>query len=159
MRRLAISVLLAAIGTSCSGTPTMIPVKGQVMIDHKPMADVIVYFWPVVSTPETFGYRHSMGVTDGDGHFSLKCSRDGLNGIEGGDYYVTFSKAVDPPTPSTGDNAKSHNARPGRKKVEKGRRVESIPLPYSDHAHPMNSPRKVTVSSTSREFTFDLPAK
>jgi hypothetical protein len=112
-----------------------------------------VHFWPVVSDKDNFGYRHAVGITDATGSFFLKCSRDGLLGIEVGEYRVTFSRPIDPP------------AEPGAKKISedegkrhRSRRVESIPLPYSDHARPQNSPCLVTVTRTSDQFTFDVPA-
>jgi hypothetical protein len=127
----------------------MIPVKGQVNIDHKPVANVIVYFWPDVSTKENFATRHGMGQTDAKGRFVLKCGRaSGADGIEAGSYHVTFSRPVAP-----GGKAVSAYTKPEQRGT-----VESIPKPYNDHANPKNSPSTAIVSETQKDFVFELRA-
>jgi hypothetical protein len=153
MRKMATGgtvLVVALLALGCGGgPPTMLPVKGQVMIEHKPAANVTVYFWPDASTKDNFATRHAMGQTDATGQFVLKCSRGGLEGIEAGDYHVTFSKPI------------SAEGRPivGFEKPEQSGTIESIPRPYNDHANPKNSPSTASVSSGSQEFVFDLPAK
>jgi hypothetical protein len=141
-------VSLAAVGCGNS-PPVMIPVKGQVTINHKPVADVTVYFWPDDSTRENFASRHAMGQTDAGGRFVLHCGRGGVEGIEAGEYHVTFSRPI------------SAEGRPitGFEKPEKTGTVDAIPRPYNDHSNPKNSPITATVSSSSKDFSFDLPSK
>jgi hypothetical protein len=150
MRRLMVAISFAMAASACGKAPAMIPVKGLVKIDHQAAAGVLVFFWPDVSTKDNFGFRHAVGITDSEGHFFLKCSRDGLLGIEAGEYHVTFSKSVDPPGIKESDPLVDE-------KRKSNRRVESVPIPYSDHAHPKNSPSQVAVSSSNANFTFDLP--
>jgi hypothetical protein len=141
--------LAALLATGCGSKPTMVPVKGQVTINHKPAADVTVYFWPDSSTRDNFATRHAMGQTDASGRFVLQCGRGGVEGIEAGEYHVTFTRPVSP------------EGRPitGFEKPEKSGTTDSILRPYNDHANPKNSPVTATVSSSSNDFTFDLPAK
>jgi hypothetical protein len=153
--RFALIGIALTLGTAGCGSQRVIPVSGIVKINHEPASGVLVFFWPDSSTKETFGYRHAVGISDDKGHYYLKCSRDGLLGVEEGQYHVTFSKPVDPPSPPKAEPGKDKDER--EEKHRPSRRVESIPLPYSDHAHPKNSPSLVTVSRTGDRFDFDLP--
>jgi len=126
--------------------PALVPVSGTVTIDGKPADSVTVYFWPVNrnSTSDRM-YRQATGMTDAAGRFALK-SGSGETGIAQGDYKVTFSRLV--------ARGKAVGADT-RKSVRSGA-VESIPKSYLE---PDQTPANATVSSSQREFAFEIPSK
>lgn len=72
---------LTGCGPSLPGT---VPVKGQVLLDNKPIADAVVMFVPKA------GGRPADGSTDASGNFSLKTFGHDDGAIPG-DYIVTVS--------------------------------------------------------------------
>jgi hypothetical protein len=63
--------------TGCGGGPQFVPVQGIVTLDGKPIAGAALNFSPQA------GGEPSVGVTDEQGHFSLKTIRDQQGAIVG----------------------------------------------------------------------------
>lgn len=143
MYRIASIVLLFGATCGC-GKPTLYPVTGEVKIAAKPAMGVRVFFAPATLADSTPSTRIGFGVTDAEGRYKINCS-SGEEGLERGTYHVTFSRPL----------AKGKTF--GASERPEGA-VESVPLPYSDHKNPGNSPVTASVPS-SAALVFDIPAK
>jgi hypothetical protein len=125
------------------GKPTLYPVSGEVRIDAIPAANVTVRFSPESLGHGTPGSRIGIGITGPDGRFKITTA-NAEKGLERGSYHVTFSRAV------------VRGKTIGSERPDGA--VESIPMPYSDHQNPGNSPVTASVPS-STDFVFDVPLK
>src|SRR5262245_25453932 len=89
MRRLS-SLAVLTVGlvvvAGCSSGPKLVPVKGRVTLDGKPVRDMLINFQPVVGKAAGEG-AHAM--TDPDGRFTLLDVRGGT-GAHVGEYKVSF---------------------------------------------------------------------
>src|SRR5262245_19266440 len=85
MRQIVCLVLLAA---GCAGKEPLVPVRGRVTLDGKPVKEVVVTFTPVGDTKGS----GSVGATDADGRFTLTDVR-GSAGAYVGEYKVSLYPA------------------------------------------------------------------
>lgn len=126
--------------------PSLVSVTGTVTVDGKPLDAVEVYFWPSGRQDKSDRqYRTATAITDANGRFVLK-GFSGESGIAQGNYKVTFSRLVARGRPVAGDTRKS--TRDGAK--------QSIPTRYLE---PGQTPIDATVSSSQRDFAFEVPSK
>lgn len=137
--------LIVGIGAWSQAPPSLCAVTGTVTIDGKPTEMVMVYFWPEGSqSRDSFLYRHASGKTDAQGRFVLK-SGSGAAGIASGSYKVTFSRLAARGKPISGD-----------KKATRTGAAETIPTRYCE---PDQTPLVATVSSSAKDFSFEVPSK
>ncbi len=122
---------------------TLVPVTGKVTINDAPAESVAVAFIPDKSTNTTG--TGAYGITDATGAFTLK-HRTGKDGIEVGNYKVTFSKYTMP----------DGSPIPGDTNPEAAGGGQSIPEKYSSVDKTMSI---VTVKSEGNDFTFELKFK
>lgn len=88
-RVFAASVLLMFIATGCAPSgPQLGRVEGEVLLDGKPLADVVVEFQPQQAGSP------SIGVTDEDGKFQLQFTRDRWGALLG-EHTVKIEHDVD----------------------------------------------------------------
>ena len=146
MRRLGLGIVLGAalLAAGCGGPPELVPVTGTVKIDGKTYRAVRIHFEPLVPSQKTTVYQLGLGITDDQGKFSLKSS--GGDGIEAGEYKVTFSRVV---------SGGKVQAEEGKKPEGNGAR-ETLP----DHLTKMDKTKEIAkVSKDSHDFVFDLSSK
>lgn len=84
MRRAILCVLLCG----CGGGPGLVPVEGRVLLDGRPVREVVVTFTPLDETPGS----GSIGSTDAEGRFALTDVR-GSPGVYVGTYRVSLYPA------------------------------------------------------------------
>lgn len=141
-------VALVTVAVGCGGAkenePTLIPVKGKVLLDGEPLAGAAINLIPYDKTAGTGGF----GATLADGSFEI-LHRSQKPGVEAGTYAAAFSKFAMPdgsPIPE-GKNATDVGAK------------ESLP------PHLTTPPRErakylVTVKEGGEnDFTFELTSK
>lgn len=111
MRRLSSLAVLTmglAVITGCGGGPKLVPVKGRVTLDGKPVREMLINFQPVGKT----GGEGAHAMTDTDGRFTLSDMRGGT-GAHVGEYKVSFypplgrKKEGDPSTDVINDGSKA----------------------------------------------------
>lgn len=139
-------LFLALLFTGCGAEPAVFPVTGTVNVDGKPTDKVLVNFYPADSSPQHFGVRHAIGITDAQGKFKLICS-GGLEGVAAGDYKVTFSRPVIRGRAALADA----NSKP-----EESGTVESMP---KDYTQPESTPVSVKVGKGGGDFSLDVKTK
>lgn len=85
----ATMLLLAAALAGCSrpAGPPCFPVRGTVIHDGKPLAEVMVVLHPL--TPPTDPFPLPLGYTDGQGKFQLQTLNPG-DGAPAGEYAITL---------------------------------------------------------------------
>jgi hypothetical protein len=132
--------------SGCGSEPPVVPVTGTVHVDGKPTEKVLVNFYPADSSPQHFGVRHAIGITDAQGKFKLICS-GGLEGIAAGNYKVTFSRPVIRGRAALTDA----NAKP-----EESGTVESMPKNYT---HPDTTPVSITIPKVGGDFVLEVKTK
>jgi hypothetical protein len=135
---LAACVSLAACG--CSRSVPLGQVEGTVRLDGQPIGQVMVVF-----VPEDKNLPQSLGVTDDQGHFKLRCN-NGRAGAAVGESRVTLVDAAtaavpkgreeDPPDPS--------QIAPSR-----------IPTVYN---RATQTPLRQAVAAGPQTITLDIPA-
>lgn len=130
----------------CSSTPSLVPVKGVVRLDGKPIENVFVCFWALEpGDPSRTGY--GLGVTDADGNVVIK-DLFGKEGIFPGKYKVTFSLWVNAQGVPIAVNAKVRDVYGGARDImpKKYQRQETTDV-------------TVEVPSKGLEQAFDLSSK
>lgn len=88
MHRVMLFVLLLFTGAGCAGKDPLVPVRGRITLDGKPLKDVIVTFTPIGDTRG----NGALGGTDADGRFTLTDVR-GSAGAVVGEYKVSLYPA------------------------------------------------------------------
>jgi hypothetical protein len=83
-------VALAVASAGCQGKPPFAPVEGTVTQGGKPLAGVIVDFYP---DPGTRGPRSTSAATDEAGHYRLRSSWGGDDGAVVGPHRVCILDA------------------------------------------------------------------
>lgn len=111
MRRLS-SLAVLTVGlvvvTGCNSGPKLVPVKGRVTLDGKPVQEMLINFQPVGNTAGEGAHA----MTDTDGRFTLSDMRGGT-GAHVGEYKVSFypplgrKKEGDPSTDVVTDGSKA----------------------------------------------------
>lgn len=80
MRHTAAILPLVLLLTSCgSSKPQFVPVSGRVLVDGKPVANLMVTFQPIGTTGSDPG-PGSAGITDVNGRYTLKVSSQQFEG-------------------------------------------------------------------------------
>jgi hypothetical protein len=138
-----VAVGVAALATTGCGSRGLVPVKGVVRLDGKPVPEAVVNFHPVEVTKGNGGF----GLADASGSFSAKI-RQGLWGLYPGSYKVTLSRrplpAGTPENPKTPQECeaweRAYQAAP-----------ETFPTSYTD---PATTPLSATIDG--RQGTLEL---
>lgn len=145
-RFVLLALAVASISGCGRGAPVFCPVTGTVKIDGKPTGAVQVRFSPADASADNIATRIGLGITDAQGKFSLICA-GGTDGIEAGDYKVTFSRPVEQGRPVMTS---------ATMKPEGARTIESIPPIY---LKPETTPVTATVPKGGKDFIFEVKAK
>lgn len=105
MHRTLVTIALLAVVAGCDTTPPLAQVSGVVLLDGKPLDEVVVEFLPDPDH-DTHGQR-STATTDPQGHFMLTCD-DGRPGAVIGTHRVLVQdpRAFPPPRPRPGESAR-----------------------------------------------------
>jgi hypothetical protein len=150
---LAAAVALAACGC---GKPKLAPVRGQVKLDGKPLANVMVTFQPISKKKGDNPGPGSAGVTDDQGRYTLKISSQQMDGDGAvvGEHQVAVGVILEgegkkPTDPSVGS---PDGATP--EEVKAMRRRERIPEKYNQ-----NTELRFTVKPGNNVADFDLSSK
>ena len=143
--QLAVSALVLIAASGCSGQVKLVPVTGVVKLDGKVVDGVRVYFWPKDQSAPSSVNRLAIGFSDKEGKFSLRGTNG--DGIEAGDYKVTFAR---PMTPVGKAPAKQNQ------KAEEVGAKETLPPSATDLSLTKHT---ATVSEKSKDFVFDLSSK
>lgn len=144
MKLLSVLLCLVAVSLSaCNRGPHMVPVKGEVLLDGKPVEGAAVLF-----TPEAGG-RPADGVTDKDGKFSLQTYEPG-DGAPVGKYKVAIVGMRMTGIQATADGL-SGEVDPG-----KVREIWFVPKKYST---PESSGLEAEVKRGLTPLKFELASK
>jgi len=142
-----LTLTFSACGQSGRKAPEgLIPVAGVVTLDGQPADHIAINFIPTRETSSMGGYA----VTDSSGHFRVKhlSNVNGAEGLEPGNYQVTFSKIAMPdgsPIPE------------GKDAADVGA-VESLPSHLSA-PEPEKSRFILQVQNAQNDVNFDLKSK
>ena len=135
--------------TGCgSKPPPLHDVHGKVTLKGKPHARLSIHFKPKAG--DVTMYNMGVAETDKDGNFKTVMGAGG-NGLEAGEYKVTFSYMVMKSGKAVPAGEKPDDA-PGRSMVT----TEMVGKPY-DPASEADTPVTLTVKPGDNEFTFDIP--
>lgn len=132
LRLLRVGLLLAAVG-GCGPRATLVPVRGRVVVDGKPLANGSVMFQPTVGPA-------ARGQIGADGGFELGTYRDG-DGVRPGQATVRVTSVVQV------DVAPDQERPPGK---------SIIPLRYADFG---TSGITVDVAAGMQPVTIELSSK
>ncbi len=81
-----------AVLAGCGGSPyKFAPVSGTVTLDGNPLADIVVTFQPLAEGSGGQAGTGSYGVTDTQGHYTLKAADGSSEGAVVGRHRVTFT--------------------------------------------------------------------
>lgn len=149
-RRVAACGLVAAVLAGCGPPPpAFAPATGRVTLDGRPLAGVVVRFFP---DPDAHGRAGpvAMGETDDDGRFELN-SVTGVRGVVVATHRVTVAEPEpEPPLPAELRGQAPPRPRPKRKPGEPPR----FPPVYTDLAKTPLPP--VEVRPDQPHFDLDL---
>lgn len=140
-----ISFNLALVG--CSPSPKLVPAKGIVKLDGKPVAHVHVCFWPEEDGADLMKRGYGMGISDVEGHFVIK-DLYGNEGIFPGKYKVTVSLYVDRKGKPIPPNSKPDEVYGGARDI--------MPRQYND---PRTTPLRAEVPATGLNKTFEISSR
>jgi len=102
--RLVVLGLTACAAIGCERPPYEVaPVSGVVTINDKPAARVAVMFQPIAPEGQINPGPGSFGITDENGHYSLKLVGLETPGAVVGQHKVRLEDYYDPPTDSSND--------------------------------------------------------
>jgi hypothetical protein len=134
------------VGSGCSSTPSLVPAKGVVRLDGKPIENVFVCFWALEpGDPSRTGY--GLGITDAQGNVVVK-DLFGKEGIFPGKYKVTFSLYVNAQGEPIAVNAKARDVYGGARDI--------MPKKYQKQE---TTDVLVEVPSKGLEQAFELSSK
>lgn len=136
---------LAGCGNATAGArpESLVPVKGCVTMDNKPIEGAMVVFSPRSSTTSGDG---SIGITDANGNY--EATSGGANGAAVGSYKIMISRLTDPTGKPVVATLETPPANLGA--------VESMPPKYADHAM---TTLKCTVAAGGGTFDFKLTSR
>ena len=133
-------LFLASCGSDDANLPELTPVKGTVTLNGEPASGVTIILYPESGAKNT-----AYGISDESGQYSIK-HRSGAEGVEPGQYAVTFSKMVMPDGSPMEKGAEP--AAVGAK--------EALPRQYTN---PQYTKEKVNVQKTQDTYDFALKGK
>lgn len=146
MQRYAGLMIVAIVCLGCGGgkslkVPELVPVKGKITLDGKPLESAQVLFQPKGGTAGQGAYAS----TAEDGSFTLKYN-SGQEGCPKGEYVIMITKLLTPDGKAVpaGQNAADVDAR------------DIIPARYKDPDAPLNS---IMISGPNSDVNIDLKSK
>lgn len=125
-RRLLLTTAFTLAVIGCGGGEKVAPVSGRVLVDGKPMANLVVVFQPLGSQDNPNPGRGSAGLTDADGRFKLTYDNKEPGAIIGKHKVAIFTKLTDEELRSDPETGSEDGA------VPKNVRREVIPPKYND---------------------------
>jgi hypothetical protein len=154
---LGLILLVPWLGAGCGGDPKLAQVEGRVLLDGKPLNNILVTFLPDTEA-NTFG-PNSAAVTDEDGHYQLVCE-DGARrpGAVIGVHRVTLLDLDAISLPSRGQlpaGMRPKALEKGNPSNAKGRLKRRLPAGYMDLA---KTPLKRQVEPGSQVIDLEVTA-
>lgn len=125
--------------------PELTPVNGTITLNGEPASGVTIILFPQQDASGNLPKDTAFGISDENGHYAIK-HRSGAEGVEPGQYAVTFSKMVMPD-----GSPMEKGAEPAAVGVR-----ELLPKQYTN---PQNTKEKITVQKTQDTYDFALKAK
>jgi hypothetical protein len=150
MRRLSGILLLCVLGCSSGGTapPPLYPVTGNLKVDGKPLADIIVQLMPVDMNSKA---QPCSGTTDKDGNFKLATNGD--RGATAGSFKVVLGTGIaQQQGPITVEEATKLSGE-GRKFG--GMPKQTYPFP-KEWTNPKTSPKTIEIVDKGITLNLDL---
>lgn len=136
---------LSGCGSEESNLPELTPVKGTITVNGDPAAGVTIILYPQQGAAGNTPQDTAFGISDDNGHFTIQ-HRSGAEGVEPGEYSVTFSKMVMPDGSPMEKGAEP--AAVGAK--------ELLPKQYTN---PQYTKEKITVQKPQDTYDFALKAR
>lgn len=140
LRTVAVLALLLPLTAGCSSKAKLNSVTGKVTLDGKPVAGVIVGFWPADPGAKLTANNFGRVVTNESGEFSV--TGDETSGFATGEYRISCSRIMD------AKGVPQPDAKPG----EGGAR-ETLSEAYTD---PARSGLTATVLPPATALTLEL---
>ena len=149
-------ILLASwLGAGCGGGPQRAQVEGRVLLDSKPIKNILVTFLPDTEA-DTFG-PNSAAVTDEDGHYQLVCEdRPRRPGAVIGRHRVTLVDLDAVSLPDRGQHPAGMRPKAlekGEPSDAKGRAERRLAAQYMDYAA---TPLKKQVKEGNQTINLEL---
>lgn len=143
MRGIVALWLLFSCCLGCGGDGlSRVPIQGLVKMDGAPLASAVVQLTPKTGTPG----EGALGMSDGEGKFTVISSRKDDAGVPPGKYGVRVSRLTD---------AKGTPLPPDATQADHPDAKESIPAPYSLPS----SPLEVTIDAKGGLVEINIPGK
>jgi hypothetical protein len=111
IRRLLLITALVGLSIGCGGEFPTANVSGRVTVNGKPVEKVSVMFQPIASEGKVNSGVGSYGITDADGHYTLKLIGKETRGAIIGKHKVMFENYTEPGDTSD-DRPKRKQAAP-----------------------------------------------
>jgi hypothetical protein len=125
--------------------PPLVPVRGSVLLNGKPLPKAAVTFVPQL---DTFGAEsNSTAVTDENGQFTLICAYQGQPGAVAGEHIVLVTE---PPLPE-----ELRNSRSTRELANFRAKLGNRPIP-AKYSSVSQSPLKIEVKEGQEEIKLEL---
>ena len=141
----ALSITVCIIGGCSSSEPDIVPAKGRVTLNGKPLANVSVRFIPIIDPPN--GHYDALAVSDVNGNFSLQClDQDGACAAE------THILITEGPIPKEAMGS-SISAQKAATLYYNSLKNRPIPSRYNNL---VQSPLKLTVSREQKFYQIEL---
>ncbi|WP_339734991.1 carboxypeptidase-like regulatory domain-containing protein [uncultured Gimesia sp.] len=140
-----VGLILTGCGSENTNLPELTPVNGTVTLNGDPASGVTIILYPQQGTNGNAPKDTAFGISDENGHYAIK-HRSGAEGVEPGQYVVTFSKMVMPD---------GSTMEKGAEPAAVGAR-ELLPKQYTN---PQRTKENVTVQKTQDTYDFALKAK
>ena len=100
-------VLVVAIAAGCGSKYTVVPVRGTIQLDGKPLEGATILTQPIGPAENDAPGPGSYGHTDADGRFSLELQNEPTPGAVPGDCVITITESGHNPTESDKGAVKS----------------------------------------------------
>src|SRR5262249_8023986 len=121
LRLLPVVTVLALFAVGCSNDPyETAPVSGQITLDGKPVEKVAIMFQPIATDGHLNPGPGSYGITDANGHYSLKLIGKETRGVVVGKHKIRIENYTEPDDPT--------NDKPRR------RAKPAVPIPAKYYA-------------------------
>jgi hypothetical protein len=136
-----VAALTAGLLSGCGRSVTLGEVDGTVRLDGQPLGQVLVVF-----VPEDPQQPQSMGITDAEGHFKLRCNNSRSGAVVGPHRVTLVDANMAPGGRKRDDEPEEGAARP----------VSRVPEVYS---RTDRTPLRQTVAAGTQTISLEIPAE
>jgi hypothetical protein len=139
-RGCVLAVLASSLVCGCGRSVRLGEVEGTVRLDGQPLGQVLIVF-----IPEDRNQPQSMGITDAEGRFKLRCSNARFGAVVGEHRVTLVDAAIAPGGRSRDDEPTEGPAPPASRVPDVYSRADKTPL-------------RQTVAAGTQSVTFDIPS-